>query len=129
MNAHARAVDHLHLAVVRLDNSVHQAIPDACLAPPVEAIVDRRVGPVALGQIAPRRARAQDEEHAVDDLPVVLGLRPAAIHGQQRLDDAPLEVGQVVAHDPSSDVSQLESLFAVLRYKKLGTRPSWTTPR
>jgi hypothetical protein len=38
MDAHDRAVDHLHLAVVRLDDGIHQAIPDACLAPAVEAI-------------------------------------------------------------------------------------------
>ena len=44
MDAHDRAVDHLHLAVVRLDDSIHQAIPNTCLAPAVEAIVGARVG-------------------------------------------------------------------------------------
>src|SRR5215207_6568239 len=42
---------------------------------------------------------------------------------QKGFDDAPLEVGQIVAHDPSSDVSKLESLFASPRYDYLGTRP------
>ena len=111
MNAHDRAVDHLHLAVVGFHDRVHHPISDAGFAPAVEAIVDGRVRTIALGQIAPRAARAQDIEHAVEGLPVVLRLRPATIHGQQRLDDAPLEVGQIVAHDPSSDVFQLESLF------------------
>jgi hypothetical protein len=46
---------------------------------------------------------------------------------QQRLDNAPLEVPQNVAHDPSSsDVWKLESLFARLRHKKFG-RPSLTS--
>ena len=111
MHAHDRAVDHLDLAVVRFHDGVHQTVPNAGLPPAVEAVVDRRVRPIAFGQIAPGTARAQDIEHAVDDLAVVLRFRPPAIHGQQRLDDAPLEVRQIVAHDPSSDVWQRESLF------------------
>jgi len=121
MHAHDRAVDHLHLAAVRFDDGVHQTIPDAVLAPAIEAVVGRRVGPVASGQIAPRGAGTQHPENAVENTPIVLRLRTAPVHRQQRLDDAPLEVGQVVAHDPSSDVSNLESLFADLRYWKLGT--------
>ena len=112
MHAHDRAVNHLNLAVVCLHDGIHQAVPDAGFPPAIEAVVDRRVGPVALGKIAPRRACAQDVEHPVHDLPVVLRFRPAPIHGQQRLDDAPLEVREIVTcHDPSSDVSQRESLF------------------
>ena len=111
MHAHDRAVDHLHLAVVRFHDGIHQSIPDTRLPPTVEAIVDSGVRPVAFGQIAPRRARAENVEHAVDDLSVVLRLGPSPVHRQKRLDDAPLEVGQVVAHDPSSDVCQLESPF------------------
>jgi len=111
MHAHDRAVYHLHLAAVRLYDGVHQAVPDAGFAPAIEAVVDRRVGPVPFGKIAPRRACAQHVEHAVDDPPIVLRLRPPAVHRQQRIDDAPLEVCEIVAHDPSSDVSNLESLF------------------
>ena len=112
MNAHDRAVDHLHLAIVGLDDRVHHPVPDARFAPAVEAVVDGSVRTVALRQVAPGAARAQDVEHAVENLPVVLGLRPAAVHGKQRLDNAPLGIREIVAHDPSSDVSQLESLFA-----------------
>ena len=111
MHAHDRAVDHLHLAVVGLHDGVHQAVPDAGFAPAIEAVVDRRVGPVPFGKITPRRARAQHIEHAIDDLPIVLRLGTTPVHGQQRFDNAPLEVRQIVAHDPSSDVSNLESLF------------------
>jgi len=105
MDPHDRAVDHLHLAVVSLDDSIHQAIPDACLAPAVEAIVGGRVRPVSLRQIAPRRPRAQHPEDAVENTPVVLRFGASPVRRQERLDNAPLEVGQVVAHDPSSDVS------------------------
>ena len=49
MHAHDRAVDHLHVAVVRFHDGIHQAIPDSRLAPAVEAIVGRRVGPYRSG--------------------------------------------------------------------------------
>ena len=116
MHAHDRTVDHLHAAVVRFDDSAHQAIPDTGFPPAVEAIVGRRVRPVALGQISPWCASAEDPEDAIENSSIVLRLRPAPIHGQQGFDNAPLEVGQIVAHDPSPDVSKLESLFADLRY-------------
>lgn len=124
MHAHDRAVDHLHLAVVRLDDGLHQAVPDAGLAPAIEAVVGRGVGPVSTRQVAPRRAGTQHPEDAIEHASVVLRLGPSPVHRQKRLDDTPLEVCEIVAHDPSSDVSKLESLFADLRYKKLGTRPS-----
>jgi hypothetical protein len=115
MDAHNRAVDHLHLAVVRLDDGIHQAIPDAYFAPAVEAIVGSRVRPVSLRQIAPRRARPQHPEDAVENPPIVLRLAASTALGQERHDDTPLQIRQVVAHDPSSDASQLESLFAPIR--------------
>lgn len=105
MDAYDRAVDHLHLAVVRLDHGIHQAIPDASLAPAVEAIVGAGVRPVSLRQIAPRRARAQHPEDAVENAAIVLRFGTSPVRRQQRLDNTPLEVGQLVAHDPSSDVS------------------------
>ena len=55
MHAHDRAVDHLHVAVVSFHDGTHQPIPDTSLAPAVEAIVGRRVRPVSLGHVAPRR--------------------------------------------------------------------------
>lgn len=113
MHAHDRAVDHLHLAVVRFDDGIHQTVPDARFAPAVEPVVSSRIRPIPLGQIAPWRASAQHPEDAVEDLPVVQRLGTSAVHRQQRFDDTPLEVRQIVAHDPSSDVWQLESLFAL----------------
>jgi hypothetical protein len=124
MHAHDRAVDHLHLPVVGLDDSVHQAVPDARFSPPIEAVVRRGVGPVSFGKIAPRCAGAQYPEDAVENNSIVLGLHAALILRQQRLDDAPLEVCEIVAHDPSSDVCQLESLFESHGQQKLSTDPS-----
>ena len=71
MNAHDRAVDHLHLAVVRLDDGVHQLVPDTGLPPPVEAIVDRRVRPVALGQITPWNNCPIAIQHSIDKQAVI----------------------------------------------------------
>ena len=105
MHAHNRAVDHLHPAIVGFHDSVHQLVPDARFPPAVEPIVHARVRPITFGQIAPRRAGAQDVEHAVDDLTVVLRLGPTPIHRHQRFDDAPLEIREIVSsHDPSSAV-------------------------
>ena len=111
MHAHDRAVDHLHVAVVRFHDGIHQAIPNSRLAPAVEAIVGRRVGPVSLGHVAPRRTCAQYPEDAVEHAPVFLRLDAAPLPRQQRLDDAPLEVREIVAHDPGPNVWERESLF------------------
>jgi hypothetical protein len=111
MHTHDRAINHLHLAVVRRDDGIHQPVPDACFSRTVEAIVGSRIRPVPLGQIAPRRTRAQHPEDTVENPAILLRLRPTPIHRQQRLDNAPLEIRQVVSHEAGSDVSKLESLF------------------
>ena len=112
MHAHDRAVDHLHVAVVRFHDGIHQAIPDSRLAPAVEAIVGRRVGPVSLGHVAPLGAPVRSTQK----MPLSTRrffFRPdaAPLPRQQRLDDAPLEVREIVAHDPGPDVWERESLF------------------
>ena len=124
MDAHGRTVDHLHFAVVCLDDSIHQPIPDASLAPAVEAIVGGGVRAVPLRQIAPRCTGAQHPKDAIEDPAIVARLATSTVLGKNGFDDTPLEVGQVVAHDPSSDASQLESLFAPIRQRKLSTGPS-----
>jgi hypothetical protein len=80
MYTHDRTVDHLHVAVVRLDDGVHQAIPDPGLTPAVEAIVGRRVGTISLRHVPPRRPCAQHPEDAVEDAPVFLRLDAAPLH-------------------------------------------------
>src|SRR5258705_1833481 len=71
MDADRGAVDHLQVAVVRLGNSVVNAIPDAELAPPHKAVVAGRCRPIALGNVGPWRARAQPPIDAVQDGAVV----------------------------------------------------------
>ena len=115
MNPYDRAVDHLYVAVVSLGDGIHQPVPDPGLAPAVEAVVGRCVRPISLRQIAPSRAAAEHPEDAVEHAPVVLAARPRLPFGQNRLDNAPLEVCQIVAHYPSFDVSKLALLFAQKR--------------
>ena len=116
MNAHARTIDHLHLAAMRLRHGVHQPIPDARFAPAIEAIVGSRVRAITLRQIAPGRPSSQHPKNAVHHAPVVQSLGSRTPSRQNRFDHAPLEIRKVVAHDASSAVGELESLFADLRY-------------
>ena len=111
MHAHDRTVDHLHVAVVCLHDGIHQPIPDSGLAPTVKAIVGRRIRPVSLGHVAPRRTCTKHPKDAVEHAPAFLRLDAAPLCRQQRLDDAPLEVRKIVAHDPGPDVWERESLF------------------
>lgn len=117
MNPHDRAVDHLHLTAMRLGDRVHQPVPDASLAPPIEAIVGRGVGPITIGQIPPRCPGPQYPKDAIHNSPVVLTTWPRTACRKDGFNDTPLEVGEVVAHAPSLHPDQrLESLFADLCY-------------
>ena len=91
MNAHNRTVDHLYLAVVRLDDAIHQAIPDACFAPAVETIVGGRIRPIPLRQIPPWRAGAQNPKYAVENAAIVAWLAPSTVLGHKRFDKTPLK--------------------------------------
>ena len=97
VNPDAGAVDHLYVAVVSLDDGVHKLIPDPVLAPAIEAVVAGRVGPVAFRRVPPRGPGTEHPHDAVEHAPVVHTGDAARLIGQQRLDHAPLKVGQVVA--------------------------------
>src|SRR5258706_12192860 len=96
MDADRGAVDHLQVAVVRLGNSVVNAIPDAELAPPHKAVVAGRCRPIALGNVGPWRARAQPPIDAVEDAAVVRPRHAAGLVRKQRLADGPFEIGQLI---------------------------------
>src|SRR3546814_4113524 len=77
----------------------------SCLPPSGEAVVTGGTWAIALRQVAPRRTGTQHPEDAVQHAPIIDARHPSRLVGQQRLDHAPLEVGQVVsAHaDAESD--------------------------
>lgn len=71
MDAHAGAVDHLDVAIMRRRYGIHDPVPDAGLRPAAKAIVAGGVRPVAFRQVRPRSAAAQDPEDAVQNAPVI----------------------------------------------------------
>ncbi len=82
-------------------------LQDALLAPALEAAVAGLVGRVALGQVAPGGAGAQDPQDAVEHIPGVppgpsFAVRPARRIGDQGLQDLPLLVGKVHVRPPAS---------------------------
>ena len=97
MDPNGGAVDHLDVAVRRDGDGVHQPVPDARFAPSHEAIVAGGARAIALGQIAPRRTGPQHPEDAVQHAAVIDARHASRLVGQQRLDHAPFEVGQVVS--------------------------------
>jgi len=109
-------IDHLEVSVVGLRNCIHQAIPHACLTPPIEPVICSRTGTVPTWQIAPGRPSPKNPKNTIQDKSVILTSRTWTALRQNGFNNAPLEIGQVVAHDPSSGVSNLESLFVDLRY-------------
>ena len=116
MDPHDGAVDHLNRTVVRLRHGIHQPVPDTGFSPAVKAIVGRRVGTVALGQVSPRGTRSQHPQDAVHHPKIILPSRSRAPSRQHRFDDRPFEVRHIVAHAPSSLIQELESRRATMRY-------------
>jgi hypothetical protein len=77
-------------------------VPDPGLAPAVEPARDGADRAVALGQVAPRRAGAQDPQDAAHD-PAVVVVRPPGprpLRRQQGLQPRPLPVTQVETSHP-----------------------------
>lgn len=107
VGANGGAVDHLDVAVMGGADGVHQSVPNARLSPSHEAVVAGGTRAVALGQVAPRRPGAQHPEDAVQYTTIIDARHASGLVGQQRLDHAPLEVGQIIsAHaDAESEAS------------------------
>ena len=97
MDPNGGAVDHLDFAVVRDSDGVHQPVPHARLPPSHEAVVTGGAWAIALRQVAPRCTRPQYPEDAVQHVAVIDARHSSRLVGQQRLDNAPLEVGQIVS--------------------------------
>jgi len=93
------SIEHLDIGISFIRYGSEDAVPDACLAPSVEAIVAGRIGAIAVRQITPRRSRPQDPEDAVQHAPVVYPRDTARLVRQNRPNNLPLTVGDFVAHD------------------------------
>lgn len=95
------AVDHLDVAIMCSGDGVHHPIPHACFAPSYKAVVAGRARAIAFRQVAPRRTGTQHPEDAVQHAPVVHARHASGLVGQQRLDHAPFEVGQIISAMPT----------------------------
>jgi hypothetical protein len=104
MGANRGAVDVVVPALGHgLGESDGDTLPDPGGTPPSETPIDRVPIAILLGNVAPRRARAQPPQDAVDDVAIILG-RPAtaalpglAFNRQQNPQNTPLDLCQIAA--------------------------------
>ena len=80
--------------LAELRQSFEDRTPSATFGPAIEAIVDRRVGAIFGGAIAPACPRLQHMNDAADDAPIVVARRTRQARRQMRLDPHPLPVTQ-----------------------------------
>ena len=73
----------------------HDPVPDACVCPTIETVINRCVGTVLIRQITPWDAGAQDIENAVDNTPVIDPLHPSAVVRKDCLDELPFQIAHV----------------------------------
>ena len=110
MSSHAGAVEEMNLPlnlsrVVLLPLQLFEhSLPDALFLPAIEAAGGSLPRAVALGQVTPGGARAQDPKDGVEDSAMVLGwtTAPRFLWEQQRSDFAPLLLGKLFASHSSS---------------------------
>ena len=100
MGADGGAIDHLDVAVMRDGDGIHQSGPHAGLPPSYEAVVARGAWAVALGQVTPWCAGAQNPEDAVQHAPIIDTRNTSRLVWEQWRDHSPLEVGQVISAHP-----------------------------
>ena len=97
MSANGSAVDHLYVAIVGSGDGVHHPIPYARFSSAHEAIVTGGTRAITLRQIAPWRTGTQHPEDTVQNAAIIDARNTSRLVGQQRLNDASLEVGQIVS--------------------------------
>ena len=109
MDPHDGRIDHLDGGIVSCSKRSHELAPYASPPPANEAIIGGSIWAQSSGQVAPRCARAQDPEDAIEDTAVINPPYAARLIWQQRLDGEPFAVGECIAHE-SSFSWRLESL-------------------
>jgi hypothetical protein len=96
-------------------DGLHDKVPDASHSPTNEPVVAGRVRPKPFRQIAPRRARPQYPEDAVEDAPVVDPRHSAWLIRKEWSDDSPLKVREFISHDSRSGFGSLNHVDPGLR--------------
>lgn len=120
MCAHAGPVDHQSVNVMRVGDGVHDPVPVACVAPPVEAIIDRCRWAIFAKQIGPRDAGVQDVENAVDHAAVINPLLAARFVRQDRFGEFSFQIAPLASSRPlfgpneSQTYAQKQELMGML---------------
>jgi hypothetical protein len=99
MGFHDRAVDQIQTVAQFRCQRIENLLPDAASRPTVEAIVRRRIRPVAFRQIARRHASAQHIKYRFHDLSIVSAGTSSTCR-RQRLKKSPFVIAQIKSHDP-----------------------------
>jgi hypothetical protein len=118
MHTDRGGIDHLQIAVISFGNSFENPVPNIDFPPADKAVVASCRRTVAFRDIVPRRARAQSPIDAIQHLAIVGPWLASRLVRQERLDDRPLKIRQLVAacfHDCSS--TELESHHNRNRHK------------
>src|SRR5690554_6898996 len=125
MNADRGTVDHLEVALVSGRNCFVNSVPDAQFPPPHEAVVAGRRRTIALRYVGPGRSRAQAPENPVQHLAIIHPWLAARLVRQQRLNDRPFKISDLVAASAHhiSSFEELESHHPEPRYQFMSLRP------
>ncbi len=118
------AVDHLDVAVIGDRDRIHHTIPKPGLPPSYKAVVAGGSRAIAFGQIAPRRTGSQHPKDAVQHSAGIDTRHASRLVGQERLDDAPLEVSQVVSAHPDVESDMRPAGKISRRKRRLNQRKS-----
>src|SRR5579863_1342257 len=111
MDFDVRAVDrHGPNHAGRAGQRVKDGSPDALAAPPIEAVVDRRVRSIVGRAIAPARTRTQHVHDPADDSSIVDTARATPATGHQRLNPLPFRIAQPIELLPHQGLPESEAL-------------------
>ena len=80
--------------VARFGQGFEDRAPSTASSPAIEAVVDRRIGPIVTRTITPAATRLQHMDDAADDTPIISALRPAQSAGKMRGNARPLPIAQ-----------------------------------
>ena len=94
----------MEIACQGVEDPLEDAVIDPALKPPMT----RLIGRIPIGQVLPRRARAQDPQNPVQHVARIAPRPPAAIapqpgFRQERFQDGPLRVSEVHAVEYDGD--------------------------
>jgi len=121
MGFHDRTIDQIQGVARFRGQRVESPFPDATSRPTVEAIISRRVRPVAFWQIAPWHPGAQHVKYRVHD-PSIVSARTPSTFRHQRLQKSPFLIAQIKSHDPPpTTVNHVRHCFSIIY---VGTDPS-----